>query len=98
MDNNNNKNNNNNNNNDHNQNDYANVDNIVAEVYHLPEDFRCLNVMQMRGVMHHFKIPFRDNNGNILPQFRTNGNTFVTRRSPYIEAVLTHFEQRPQQP
>ena len=77
----NNDNNNKKNENNRNQKDHANVDNIVADVNHLPEDFERLNVMQIRGVMHHFNILFCDNNGNILPQFRTHGNTIVRRRT-----------------
>ena len=54
-----------------NDNDYDNVDRIVRQRYDQEIDFRNMNVRQIRGVMNYHNIPYRDDNGNILPQYRT---------------------------
>ena len=53
------------------------------------------NVVNMRGIMHHFNIPYRDGQGNILPAFRGQNGNFIRLRRPYIDAIINHFNVNP---
>ena len=57
-----------------------------------------VNVRQMRGIMNHYGISLRDQNNNILPAFRAGNGRFDRHRQPYIDAILQHFRQQPNQP
>ena len=65
--------------------------------YNDASQFSTLTIPQIRGLMHHFNIAWRDANGQLLPEFRhLNGNIYG-RRDRYISAVINHFQQ-PLQP
>ena len=76
--------------------DYDDVDNVVLQQYNNEHELEKLNIRQMRGVMRYHNIPYLDDNGNILPPFRTNNDILIRRRAPYINAILMHFQQQQQ--
>ena len=73
--------------------DYEVPQNILQR-YNNQADFSAYTVIQIRGIMHHYNIPYRDANNQILPQFRTSNGNFIRIRRPYIDAVLQHFQQQ----
>ena len=80
-----------------NQQDYDDPGHVLQR-YSNAAELQNYNIRRMRGIMNHFNIPFRDDNGIILPQFRTGNNAFILRRQPYIDAIIAHFRQPPQDP
>ena len=74
--------------------DYDMPDNILQRYGNA--DLAAHTMRQMRGIMHHHHIPYRDDNNNILDAFRARNGNFIPRRQPYIDAIVQHFAQQPQ--
>ena len=77
--------------------DYEDPPNLLPR-YADAAQLQDVNVRQMRGIMNHYGISLRDQNNNILPAFRAGNGRFDRHRQPYIDAILQHFRQQPNQP
>ena len=75
--------------------DYDMPENVLQR-YGNAADLAAHTIRQMRGIMHHHHIPYRDDNNNILETFRARNGNFIPRRQPYIDAIVQHFAQQVQ--